>query len=431
MSTASYLSEAKTEDTIRFMDDEPNEPVERTESWKVLVVDDDKYIHQITHIALDKFIFRHKSLIILSAYSASEAREILAKNHDIAVILLDVVMETSDAGLVLVEYIREVCGNHFVQIVLRTGQPGYAPEKDVISKYEINYYANKTELTAQKLFAVMTSSLRSYCNIMTLEAYRQNLELMVQARTCELREKNEQLMQLNQEKNEFLSIAAHDIKNPLSNIKVYAEEIETDYDKLSKIDVVKFARLIQHSSLQMFNLVKDLLDVNRIESGVMSFTMRKMDLLPLVRSLVAQYKRRAEEKNIQLVLIAENASYLIHADEMRINQILENLISNAVKYSTHHKQVTIQLDADEYKVRCTVADEGPGLSHEDQHKLFGKFTRLTPRPTGNEYSSGLGLFIVKKLTEAQLGRVWCNSIINQGSQFIVEFALDTKPLSFR
>ncbi|EIJ41619.1 signal transduction histidine kinase [Beggiatoa alba B18LD] len=425
---SSNSSSLKTDEAILFADDEQHEK-QQTETWKLLVVDDDQYMHQITRLVLDKFTFQNKSLTILSAYSGIEAQAILSQHSDIAIILLDVVMETPDAGLIFVEYVRETCRNHFAQIILRTGQPGYAPEKEVISKYEINYYANKTELTAQKLFALITSCLRAYNNIMTLEGYRQNLELMVQARVGELREKNAQLIQLNQEKNEFLSITAHDIKNPLSNIKVYAEEIETDYDRLPKNDVVKFARLIRHSSLQMLNLVKDLIDVNRIESGAMPFAFRKMDLLPLVNALIMQYKRRAEEKNIQIKCITDKPNYLIYADEIRVHQILENLISNAVKYSLHHKQVTICLSSHSDKVRCTVADEGPGLSKEDQQKLFGKFTRLTPKPTGNEHSSGLGLFIVKKLTEAQQGQVWCQSTLNQGSQFIVEFNLDTQPIT--
>jgi len=111
-----------------------------TDTWKVLVVDDEDDVHQMTKVVLDDFIFENKPLEILNVNSAKEAKQILAEYPDIAVILLDVVMETSDAGLNLVGYIRKTLKNRFVRIVLRTGQPGYAPEKEVIRKYDINDY---------------------------------------------------------------------------------------------------------------------------------------------------------------------------------------------------------------------------------------------------------------------------------------------------
>lgn len=159
------------------------EPVQSVSngSWKVLIVDDEPEVHAVTRLALNDFSFQQKRLEFISAYSGAEAQKILATQPDIAVVLLDVVMEADDAGLKVASYIRETLGNHFVRIILRTGQPGQAPERQVIVNYDINDYKSKTELTAQKLFTVMMSSLRSYRDIISLEQSRQGLEKIINA----------------------------------------------------------------------------------------------------------------------------------------------------------------------------------------------------------------------------------------------------------
>jgi response regulator RpfG family c-di-GMP phosphodiesterase len=150
-------------------------------SWKVLIVDDEPEVHAVTRLALSNFSFQQKKLEFISAYSGKEAQKILAAQPGIAVVLLDVVMEAEDAGLKVASYIRETLGNHFVRIILRTGQPGQAPERQIIVNYDINDYKSKTELTAQKLFTVMMSSLRSYRDIISLEQSRQGLEKIINA----------------------------------------------------------------------------------------------------------------------------------------------------------------------------------------------------------------------------------------------------------
>ena len=161
------------EDIFFIEDDETS--IEK-ETWKILIVDDEKGIHAATKIALSEFSFNKKGLSFISAYSGEEAKKILAMDNDIALIFLDVVMETEDAGLLVVQYIRDVLKNHVVRIVLRTGQPGQAPEEETILKYDINDYKNKTELTSQNLFTVTVSSLRSYQHITNLNEYQEKLE---------------------------------------------------------------------------------------------------------------------------------------------------------------------------------------------------------------------------------------------------------------
>src|SRR4030042_2019200 len=127
---------------------------ETKDCWKVLVVDDEEDVHSVTRMALKGFSYKDKDLHFLHTYSAEETKEILLNNPDIALIFLDVVMESNNAGLELVKYIRNKLHNHLIQIVLRTGYPGQAPEREVITGYEINDYKTKTELTTLKLFTV-------------------------------------------------------------------------------------------------------------------------------------------------------------------------------------------------------------------------------------------------------------------------------------
>jgi response regulator RpfG family c-di-GMP phosphodiesterase len=149
--------------------------------WKILLVDDEPEVHEVTRLVLGNFRFEDRPLNILSAMTAAEAKELLQESTDIAVILLDVVMESDQAGLALVDHIRNVMGNRNVRIVLRTGQPGQAPEHEVIVRYDINDYKEKTELTSQKLATTLFASLRSYRDIMTIEANKRGLERVISA----------------------------------------------------------------------------------------------------------------------------------------------------------------------------------------------------------------------------------------------------------
>ena len=144
--------------------------------WRILVVDDDAEVHAVTRLILGKMHYKGRGIELLSAHSGIEARQVMGSQSDIAVVLLDVVMETDDAGLRLVSVIREELGNTATRIILRTGQPGQAPEEQVIVDYDINDYKAKSELTAQKLFTTVVAALRSYETIVALEKTRKGLE---------------------------------------------------------------------------------------------------------------------------------------------------------------------------------------------------------------------------------------------------------------
>ncbi|CAA7619352.1 PAS:GGDEF [Magnetospirillum sp. LM-5] len=161
---------------------------DRADPWQVLVVDDEPQVHSMTQVLLRDFQFEGRPFAIVSAHSAGEAQEILKANHDIPVVLLDVVMETDHAGLDLARMIREDLGDRRQRIILRTGQPGEAPERDVMLAYDINDYRAKTELTAQKLFTALVAALRSWQQISTIEQLNATLEARVEERTRDLAE---------------------------------------------------------------------------------------------------------------------------------------------------------------------------------------------------------------------------------------------------
>ena len=165
-------------DSLRKKNNSENE---RDSFFSILIADDEEEVHHITKLVLSDYSFEGRSLKFIDAYSAQEAEKILVDNSDIAVILLDVVMETDDAGLNLVEIIRNKLNNQFVRIILRTGQPGYAPEEDVIIKYDINDYKEKADLTSRKLFTAITTALRAYRDIIAIEKSKCGLRSVIDA----------------------------------------------------------------------------------------------------------------------------------------------------------------------------------------------------------------------------------------------------------
>ncbi len=149
--------------------------------WKVLIVDDEEDVHTITQTVLSNFCFQNKKLQFFHAYSAKESIEIMQKESGIALVLLDVVMEEDDSGLKVVRHIREELQNHLVRIILRTGQPGSAPQEQVIVDYDINDYKEKTELTSKKLFTTLVTALRCYQTLESLQRGKEGLLLIIES----------------------------------------------------------------------------------------------------------------------------------------------------------------------------------------------------------------------------------------------------------
>ena len=164
-----------------YAPEEKEQQKARATPWKVLIVDDEKDVHDVTKLALRTFIFEERELEFISAFSGEEARHTLQQHSDIAVAFVDVVMENDRAGLDLIRHIRDDLKNKLIRLVLRTGQPGEAPERKVILDYDINDYKEKSELTSQKLFSTLLTSLRSYRDLESLEANRKGLRRVIES----------------------------------------------------------------------------------------------------------------------------------------------------------------------------------------------------------------------------------------------------------
>jgi two-component system sensor histidine kinase/response regulator len=244
-------------------------------------------------------------------------------------------------------------------------------------------------------------------------------ELLARVRMhLELKYARQRLREMNDEKNEFMGIAAHDLRSPLNAIKGYSEMILED----AKLDPeqAELVGRIHESSKRMVEMVQNLLDVNAIERGELNLNLAPTDLSSLLFSVVETHRPRAAAKQQIIHLQNEAAPVTVLVDPNVMVQVLENLVSNAIKYSPAGKNIFVRLKKSPEAIHCEVRDEGPGLSAEDQKKLFGKFARLSAKPTGGEHATGLGLSIVKRMMEAMNGQVWCESELGRGAMFVLE-----------
>ena len=279
-----------------------------------------------------------------------------------------------------------------------------------------------------------------HTRVQALERRTRRLEEQVQERTAalqyannslremndKLEDANEELQALSDEKDEFMGIAAHDLRSPIGGIRSLAELLERGQN-FAPEKIQSIGGMIRKSGDTMLTLIGNLLNVNALERGAAQFSPETFDLVPLLDSIVTDYEVRAAAKNIMLILTPPESSIntRVYADRLACLQIFDNIVSNAVKYSPHGKRVWIETSSAEQSetqdmVRVSVQDEGAGFSAEDLQRLFGKFVRLSNEPTGGEQRTGLGLAIVKRLTEAQGGRVWCESERGRGARFVVE-----------
>ncbi|WP_158278646.1 ATP-binding protein [Rhodohalobacter mucosus] len=246
---------------------------------------------------------------------------------------------------------------------------------------------------------------------------------LLKKRREEIARQNAKLADLNKEKDEFLSIIAHDLRNPVTVVKTAVELIETEENPTQK-NLEEYTDLIHISTDRMMNLLNNLLDVQSMgHTKSRSLRMQKLDVDDLLEESLTHYRRSASAKEITINRHSEGEEAVIMGDEGIFVRIMDNLISNAIKYSPMGSDVSIHRKTFEDRIRISVIDQGPGISAEEREKLFGKFSKLSSKPTGNEKSTGLGLYIVKKLVRSMDGFVGCISKEGEGSEFYVEFSV--------
>lgn len=236
----------------------------------------------------------------------------------------------------------------------------------------------------------------------------------------ELSKKNQELERLNQQKNHFLGMAAHDLRNPLSAIQMYSDFLLEELSQSLNEEHLEFLESIRSSSRFMLHLVDDFLDIAQIESGKLRLELWPVDLIAAVQSALSLMKALALKKQITLHFEPNSvklAGMLIDASKME--QVFQNLISNAIKFSPPASTVSLQIRLTDTQVVLSVSDQGPGIPPAEIDRMFDPFERTSVRSSAGEKSSGLGLAIAKKIVMEHGGKLWVESEVGKGSAFYV------------
>ncbi len=231
---------------------------------------------------------------------------------------------------------------------------------------------------------------------------------------------NNDLIDINNEKNNLIRILSHDLRAPINNIKGLAQLYQMDRKDISQ-EENESLEMIKSESDRLLGMIKKILNVEALEDDKKLDELEPVDICKITREVAKSFSNAAQSKAIEIeVNVPENPLY-VHGDEVHMYQIFENLTSNAIKFSEQDKKIDISIIKENGTIRTSVKDEGPGLTQEDENNLFKKFQTLSAKPTGNEETTGLGLSIVKKYTTEMNGRVWHESELGKGTTFHVEF----------
>lgn len=382
-----------------------DESADKTVSpWKLLIVDDEPEVHTLTKLNLHSLEFRGAGLSLISAHSASEAEAMLQEHTDIAVILLDVVMESDTSGLKLVNKIRNEMDNKRVRIILRTGQPGHAPEAEVVLKYDINDYRAKTDLTQERLITSVVGALRNYADMLDLEKSerrRQHVEEKSAARSL------------------FLASVSHEVRTPMHGILGTLELLSNTKPDNDQHALIK---ICHDSASYLLSIIDDILDFSKIDAGKLDISHEKVNPADLVYGALDQLASKAWLKDIEIAAtIASNVPSKLECDPVRLQQVLTNLVGNAIKF-THegHVHVRVWYEASESEpaaLHFEVEDTGVGVSEEESARLFSAFEQASLNTSRKYGGTGLGLAISRQLVELMNGDIGLTSEVNVGSTF--------------
>lgn len=399
--------------------DEPQDTEKQADNvstWKILIVDDEQEVHTVTCMALHGVSFEGRPLSYLSAYNQKEARQVMRDNPDIAIILLDVVMETDDAGLQLVQYVREELGNHDVRIIIRTGQAGLVPERTVVAKYDINGFREKTELTSDKLFSTVYTALSSYRD---LHALREEVTRRRQVEKLQI-EQSSELQKMNTSLKQFASLASHDMKEPLRKIRIFGERLEAKLGEAISPDIREYLRKVADSTDRLMTLINDLQVLSKLDTSKPD--LKEVDLNTIVEAVIEEYSTAIRQAGAQ---VEYGDLPYIEADRTSIELLFQNLLSNALKYAKPDVPLRLRFSArlidpprGEYEKFCEISaqDNGQGIDPQFREKIFESFFRLHGKEIAG---TGIGLALCKQLVELHHGSIRVESQPGEGSTFIV------------
>jgi signal transduction histidine kinase len=300
-------------------------------------------------------------------------------------------------------------------------------EKEIQYKDLVGKTAQVMEETRKRNFFIVLMSVTLFFLILTAVQYRKRNEQKeqieeqrksIEEKSVQLEHRNNHLLALDEEKNNLIKILAHDLRTPINQIQGLAQLVMLENQAMAA-EQKKLVTQIVDTSLRVNKMITQLLDVDSLDNRV-TILMDDVNVRALAGKVVADFEKQALNKAIHLSFHPLCGNCHIKADSVFLIQILENLISNAIKFSPKGKRVQVMVQ-ETNKILITVKDEGPGMTKEDLKNLFKKFQKLSARPTAGEDSFGLGLSIVKKYVDLMGGRVWCEAKPGNGTTFFVEF----------
>jgi two-component system, sensor histidine kinase and response regulator len=322
---------------------------------------------------------------------------------------------TEDSLLARIKYILV---NQDVRTGMRTGMG-----------IEIYFANRKHYLTAERI-QIIDLLLSTYENAVEKNRELENANRRLRELHEELEQRNEELVRLNGEKNNFLAMAAHDLRNPLNLIEGYAAFLLGDPAAAFQAEHRDILHTIRSNSAHMVRLISEILDVYRIESGNMQLALEDVDVVQLAARVAHAQQPAAARKSMRIVLSDGGGGMPpVMADPGRIEQVLANLVDNAVKFSAPGAEVRIDVTRRNGSVCLAVCDGGPGIPDKEMHRLFTPFGRTSVRATAGEKSTGLGLSIARRIVEQHGGDIWAESEVGTGSTFYFTLPLLAVPLA--
>lgn len=460
-------------DTLHFLEDGAQNAASDQQPagapWCVLLVDDDTGVHDVTRLALMDFSFEGRTLELLSAYSGAQGRLVFETRNDIALAIIDVIMETESAGLDLVRYVRTELRNRRTRLVMRTGHSTLVPEDAVIRDYEIDDYTHKTELSRQKLRTLLYSKLRSYRDVCLLENQRTVLEQTVAHRTNALQERNAELKNLNEKLSsaqehlihteklasigQLAAGVAHEINNPIGYIFSNYGALDgylTDLFQLLRAYEAAEPHCSDTASLQQIRSLKEAMDLPFLQQDIPMLMRESKEGIARVRVIVQDLKDFSHvdalqewqhcnlNQGIESTLNVAHNEIKYKADVVRsygdlpdvqcmasqINQVVLNLLVNAAQaIGPERGVITVETGTDASNVWFSVADTGCGIPLDVLPRIFDPF--FTTKPVGK--GTGLGLSLSYGIVQKHHGSITVRSEVGQGTQFRVTIPICQPP----
>lgn len=380
------------EDSLPLWLAEESIPTEQGSSvWTILVVDDEADVHAVTNMVLEKQMVLERRLEFLHAYSAEEAIQHLDNTPDIAVILLDIVMAHDTDGLDVARYVRTHYDNPHTRIIVRTGQPGMLHESEAASDYGVNYYEPKTQLTSERLRAVVHMALDSYRASRALD------------------ETNRKLREVIADVELFSHAIGHDIRGPARNLHMLSELLGDEL-RDAPSSTKELVEALQERSSRLLTMLEQLLSLSQM--GKDSLNPTQLDIAELVNDAVSAFRTRLVDENLPVTVSGTGRAF---ADSQAIAMVINNLLDNAAKYRSPDRPLSIDITIREPDTHCEVIikDNGLGIPTEKLEDVFLPFRRAS-RDEKTE-GSGIGLALCKRIVDLHNGSIRATSDQPQGT----------------